>query len=105
MYYSLTSIKPVQAKFLHLGLGSDSGKQREPARQNIGLQMGTKESNRPIEDSTMPKDTDLQDDELNDNQPEKINEDVPPGGPHKPEQPTNQGIGEETHKQAEGGLQ
>ena len=32
----------------------DNGEQREPARQNIGLQMGTKESKGPVEDSTIP---------------------------------------------------
>ena len=67
--------------------------------------MGTKESKGSIEGSTIPIETDLHDEKLNDNQPEEIDEDAPPGGPHKPEQPTNQGIGEETHKQAEGGLQ
>ena len=54
----------------------DSGKQRKPVRQNIGLQVITKESIRPLEDSTIPKDTDIQNDELNENQPGEINEDT-----------------------------
>ena len=45
--------------------------------------MDTKKSKGPVKDSTTPKDTDLQDNEINDNQPEEINEDAPPGGPHK----------------------
>ena len=68
----------------------DSRKQRKPARQNIGLRMGTKESKGPVED-TIPKDTDFQNDEPNDNQPD----------PHKEELPTNQASSEETHKPGE----
>jgi hypothetical protein len=63
----------------------------------VGLRTNIKESIRPLEDSTIPKDTDIQDDELNENQPGEGNEDTPTGGIHKPEQPPSQGIGDETH--------
>ena len=48
-------------------------------------------------DSTTPKDTAIQEDELSGNQPEECNKDTPTGGLLKPEQPPSQEIGDETH--------
>ena len=52
-------------------------------------------------DSTTPKDTAIQEDELSGNQPEECNKDTPTGGLLKPEQPPSQEIGDETHTPGE----
>ena len=60
----------------------DSGQQREP-------HSSTNENIRLLEDSTMPGDTDIQDDK---NHTRANMEDTPTGGLHKPRQPPSQGV-------------
>ena len=67
-----------------------AGIQREPAGQNIGLRVGTTAGEGLIESGTVPKDTNLKDVGLNDNQPEGFDEDEAPRDLYKPEeQPTS----------------
>ena len=69
----------------------DSGKQSEPVSQNIGPRSSTKENMRPLEDSTIPGYTDIQDDE---NQTGATQEDTPTDGLHKIGEPPSQGVGD-----------